>query len=85
MPNEFELHELGLKFIFWKINPNEGSIEIQLSEKVSNTKEFVVLEAYIFPYINVLWLGSLLMIIGSVIAIIERRRVNKISVLKNDL
>jgi cytochrome c-type biogenesis protein CcmF len=79
MPDAFELNELGLKFIFWKINPEEGSIEIQLSEKVSNTKEFVVLEAYIFPYINILWLGSLVMIIGTIIAILERRRVNKLS------
>jgi cytochrome c-type biogenesis protein CcmF len=79
MPDAFELNDLGLKFIFWKINPEEGSIEIQLSEKVSNTKEFVVLEAYIFPYINILWLGSLVMIIGAIIAILERRRVNKLS------
>lgn len=78
LPDEFELNELGLKFIFWKINPNEGSIEIQMSEKVNNTKEFVVLEAYMFPFINVLWLGCLVMIIGTIIAIIERRRVNKI-------
>ena len=78
MPDEFVLDELGLKFIFWKINPNEGSIEIQMSEKVSNTKEFVVLEAYMFPFINVLWLGCIIMIIGTVVAIIERRRVNKI-------
>ena len=79
MPDAFELNELGLKFIFWKINPEEGSIEIQMSEEVSNTKEFVVLEAYIFPYINILWLGSLVMIIGTIIAILERRRVNKLS------
>lgn len=78
MPDQFELNELGLKFIFWKINPNEGSIEIQMSEKVSNTKEFVVLEAYMFPFINVLWLGCLIMIIGTIVAIIERRRVNKV-------
>lgn len=78
LPDEFELNELGLKFIFWKINPNEGSIEIQMSEKVNNTKEFVVLEAYMFPFINVLWLGCLVMIIGTIIAIIERRRVNKL-------
>ena len=78
LPDEFELSELGLKFIFWKINPNEGSIEIQMSEKVNNTKEFVVLEAYMFPFINVLWLGCLVMIIGTIIAIIERRRVNKL-------
>jgi cytochrome c-type biogenesis protein CcmF len=78
MPNDFELKELGLKFIFWKINPDEGSIEIQMSEKVSNTKDFIVLEAYMFPFINVLWLGCLLMIIGTTVAIFERRRVNKL-------
>ena len=83
LPDEFELTELGLKFIFWKINPTEGSIEIQMSEKVGNTKEFVVLEAYEFPYINILWIGSLAMIIGSIIAIIERRRINKISSANN--
>jgi cytochrome c-type biogenesis protein CcmF len=78
MPDEFVLDELGLKFIFWKINPNEGSVEIQMSEKVSNTKEFVVLEAYMFPFINVLWLGCLVMVIGTIVAIIERRRLNKL-------
>jgi len=78
LPDEFELNELGLKFIFWKINPNEGSIEIQMSEKVTNTKEFIVLEAYMFPFINVLWLGCLIMVIGAVVAILERRRVNKV-------
>ena len=78
LPDEFVLDELGLKFIFWKINPNEGSIEIQMSEKVSNTKEFVVLEAYMFPFINVLWLGCIVMVIGTIVAIIERRRLNKL-------
>jgi len=78
MPDQFELSALGLKFIFWKINPSEGSIEIQMSEKVSNSKEFVVLEAYMFPYINLLWLGCLVMITGTLIAIFERRRVNRL-------
>jgi cytochrome c-type biogenesis protein CcmF len=63
--------------MFWKINPNEGSVEIQMSEKVSNTKDFIVLEAYMFPYINVLWIGCLVMITGTVIAIVERRKKNK--------
>ena len=78
LPDEFELNELGLKFVFWKINPNEGSIEIQMAEKVSNAKDFVVLEAYMFPFINVLWLGCLVMVVGTIVAIIERRRVNKL-------
>lgn len=79
MPDQFELPELGLKFVFWKINPSEGSVEIQISEKVSNSKDFVVLEAYMFPYINLLWLGCVVMVIGTVIAILERRRVNRLS------
>ena len=78
VPSNTELNELGLKFIFWKINPNEGSLEIQMSEKVSNAKDFIVLEAYMFPYINVLWIGCLMMVFGTTIAILERRRVNKI-------
>lgn len=78
LPDEFELNELGLKFIFWKINPNEGSIEIQMSEKVNNTKEFVVLEAYMFPFINVLWIGCIVMVMGTIVAILERRRANKL-------
>ena len=80
VPEEALIAQLGLKFIFWKINPDEGSVEIQMSEKTSNTKEFIVLEAYIFPYINVLWLGCLIMVIGTAIAIKERIRVKKVSV-----
>ena len=72
------LYITPLKFIFWKINPNEGSIEIQMSEKVNNSKEFVVLEAYMFPFINVLWLGCFVMVIGTIVAIVERRRTNKL-------
>lgn len=77
-PEEFVLEDLGLKFIFWKINPTEGSIEIQMSEKLGNSKDFVVLEAYMFPFINFLWLGCLIMIAGTIVAIVERRRVNKL-------
>lgn len=76
-PEEFDLEPLGLKFIFWKINPEQGSIEIQMSEKVSNTKDFVVLEAYVFPFINVLWLGCLVMVFGTALAIRERVRLRK--------
>ena len=62
---------------FWKINPEAGSIEITMSERLSNTKDFIVMEAYVFPYINVLWLGIIIMAIGTFIAILERLRANK--------
>ncbi len=74
IPREDVVEDLGLKLVFWKINPNDGTIEITMSEKLSNNKDFIVLEAYVFPYINVLWLGCLIMAAGTIIAIIERIR-----------
>jgi cytochrome c-type biogenesis protein CcmF len=74
IPKEDVVEELGLKLVFWKVNPQEGTVEITMSEKASNARDFIVLKAFIFPYINVLWLGCLIMAIGTVIAIAERIR-----------
>jgi cytochrome c-type biogenesis protein CcmF len=78
IPKEDVVDALGVKLVFWKINPEDGTIEITMSERVSNEKDFIVMEAYVFPFINVLWLGCLIMAIGTTIAIIERIRKLKI-------
>jgi len=78
IPMEDIVEELGLKLVFWKINPIEGNVEITMSERLSNNKDFIVMEAYIFPYINVLWLGCLIMAFGTFIAIRERMRILKL-------
>ena len=78
IPKEDIVESLGLKLVFWKINPENGSIEITMSERLSNNKDFIVMEAYIFPYINILWLGCVVMAFGTFIAIIERLRKLKI-------
>ncbi len=73
-PVPFKVDELGLQFMFWKIDPSNGKIEISLQEKKSNTKDFIVMQAIVFPYINILWLGAIIMAIGTILAIIERIR-----------
>lgn len=78
IPGEDVIEKLGLKFVFWKINPDEGTIEVTMSERISNSKDFIVMEAHLFPFINVLWLGCIIMALGTTIAIIERVRQNKI-------
>lgn len=78
IPKEDILNDLGLKFVFWKINPEDGTIEITMSEKLSNNKDFIVMKAFVFPYINILWLGCLVMAFGTAIAIIERIRKFKV-------
>jgi cytochrome c-type biogenesis protein CcmF len=71
-PVSSKIEKLGLQFMFWKINPKEGNIEISLQEKKENVRDFIVMQAMIFPYINVLWIGCIIMIIGTLLAILER-------------
>ncbi|MBA3681333.1 MAG: cytochrome c biogenesis protein CcsA [Bacteroidetes bacterium] len=78
IPEEDVVDELGIKLVFWKINPDDGTIEITMSEKLSNNKDFIVMKAFVFPYINVLWLGCLIMAFGTGIAVIERIRKFKV-------
>ncbi|MFI5149599.1 MAG: cytochrome c biogenesis protein CcsA [Bacteroidia bacterium] len=68
---------LGIRLTFWNVDPTKGKISLYLSEKKSNKRDFIVMEAMIFPWINVLWIGCLVMILGTVLAIRERLRSQK--------
>ncbi|MFN8153164.1 MAG: cytochrome c biogenesis protein CcsA [Bacteroidia bacterium] len=63
---------LGLRFNFNKIIPGENKVEIEVEEKESNSREFIIMKAIIFPHINILWIGCILMSIGTWIAILKR-------------
>ena len=64
--------DLGLKFSFANIIPDENKIALNIYEKKSNSKDFVIMKAIIFPGINILWTGCILMIIGSLVTIRKR-------------
>ncbi len=66
------IDELGLRFSFNKIDPETGKVDILISEKKSNKREFIIMKAIIFPQINILWTGCILMIVGTIIAISHR-------------
>ncbi len=67
--------ELGLSFTFQKINPDEHTMDFSVSEAKHTEKDFIVLEAVVFPYINVLWFGCLVMVLGTILSI--RQRIKK--------
>ncbi|MBK8848204.1 MAG: cytochrome c biogenesis protein CcsA [Bacteroidetes bacterium] len=69
--------ELGLQLAFTGVKPKENKIDIQLSEKKSNKREFIIMKAIVFPHINILWLGCLLLVIGTWVAIAQRIRLNR--------
>ncbi|HEY4800133.1 MAG TPA: cytochrome c-type biogenesis CcmF C-terminal domain-containing protein, partial [Bacteroidia bacterium] len=76
---ESKVDELGLKFAFWQVNPSTKKIDISFSEKNSPKNDFIVMKAIVFPYINILWMGCIMMIIGTVLAIRHRLKKNNFS------
>ncbi len=62
-------NDLGVRVAFSKINPETDSFEFDI---YTTQKDFVILKAIEKPFINILWSGTLLVIIGYFIAI--RRR-----------
>ncbi len=87
-----EIPELGLHFRFTSIDPNKETVEIMIAQREdrkvqsipveialkSLRTDYIVLEAIIFPGINLFWLGSVLMMLGLGLAMWRR-----IQLLKN--
>jgi len=77
LPMDANVDALGIKLSFVKINVNTGKIDVVVSEKKSNAKEFIIMKAIIFPFINILWMGAILLIIGTLLAIRQRLKSNQ--------
>lgn len=65
------INDLGVRVAFSKINPATDSFDFDI---YTTQKDFVILKAIEKPYINILWSGTLLLVIGFVIAIRRRYR-----------
>ncbi len=67
------LAPLSLAVRFTKILPNENKVQLEVKETQA-PMDYVVMKALVFPYINVLWIGILVMIVGFVMSIRQRLR-----------
>lgn len=74
-----EIEALGLNFGFAGIDPDTEKLKILLAEKNKNSGDFVIMQALVFPYINVLWIGIIVMVLGSLLAAWNRIRSTKAS------
>ena len=80
-----EAPQFGLHFRFEKIDPKEGvmsigvaqagpemsKIPVEIAENVSRS-DYIVLEAIVFPGINLVWVGSIVMLLGLAISLWKR-------------
>lgn len=67
----FEVGELGVKITLLNIHPDTAEFTLGLSGR---QKDWVIIKALEKPYINVLWLGTGLLMIGFTMAMIRRFR-----------
>jgi cytochrome c-type biogenesis protein CcmF len=63
--------ELGLRIQFSEINPQTGEFTFSVNTR---QRDFIVMKALEKPLINVLWLGTFVLIIGFIMATIRRFR-----------
>lgn len=68
------INELGLRIRFTKILPGEKKVEVQVFEKPEAAKDWIVFKSIEFPYINLYWAGTIVMVIGFVMSILRRRK-----------
>jgi cytochrome c-type biogenesis protein CcmF len=69
-----KIDELGLRVRFTKIIPDENKFELQIFEKPQQAKDWVVFKSIEFPYINLYWIGTIVMVIGFLMSIIRRKK-----------
>ncbi len=77
VPDIAEVKEAGLKIAITKIDPAANKITFQVAEHQNNSKEFIVMQAIMFPAINVLWLGIILMALGTFMAVFQNIKYQK--------
>ncbi len=71
------LEEPGLKLRFTNIYPEKQKFELMVYQKPEAPKKWVVMKAIKFPYINLFWGGTIIMVIGFLLSIFRRSKESK--------
>jgi len=70
--------DAGLKLRLTKIIPADNKVEITVYQQPENKRPWVVMRALDFPFINLLWSGTLIMILGFLLSIFRRNKEVKV-------
>jgi len=66
--------DLGIKISFDGIDPENESFKFRILEEAPKFNDFIVMKAIVFPGINILWLGCIVMGLGSFLSVWQRIR-----------
>jgi cytochrome c-type biogenesis protein CcmF len=69
-----KVDDAGLKLRLTKILPDKNKVEITVYQQPENKKPWIVMRVLDFPYINFLWSGTIIMVIGFLLSIFRRNK-----------
>lgn len=64
--------EAGLKLRFTNVMPDKNKLELMIYQKPPAEKQWIVMKAIMFPYINLFWGGTIVMVVGFLLSIFRR-------------
>ncbi|TAE89526.1 MAG: cytochrome C biogenesis protein [Bacteroidetes bacterium] len=65
------VEEAKLRFRFMGVNPQTQTISIEVAEQ-DTSGDYIIMKAIVFPWINLVWAGTIIMIVGFLLAIWRR-------------
>ena len=74
IPDMVTLENRGVKLRIDGFRPSEATFETVVWENISIRRDFIVMQAIVFPQINLLWLGCIIMTGGALMAVRQRRK-----------
>jgi len=77
IPDMVTLDGRGVKLRIDGFRPAEATFETVVWENLSIRRDFIVMQATVFPQINLLWLGCIIMTIGALMSVRQTRRVQR--------
>ena len=75
-------YDIGVAGEWAKTNPSSETFELYVSVMKPAMKDFVVLKAINFPLINMLWIGCVVMALGTMMSVVQRVNQRRLKQLK---
>ena len=69
-----KVDEAGLKLRFADIRPDAQKLDLVVYQKPKAEKSWIVMKAVKFPFINLFWGGTIIMVVGFLLSIIRRNK-----------
>lgn len=73
---DFYVEEIATSIAMVSIDPERGTFGFQLQERTNAPEDIIVIQALKKPYINILWLGTFILVLGFIVAMVRRIKEN---------